>query len=264
MKLISLNLWDGYAPDSLLSFIKNHAGSTDIFCFQEVYSTTSGIKRYGDIQANLFEEINNLLPNYLGFFDPVVKGYNMRGGPPGMVDFDLEWGEALFLKKDLTVYDQGSHLIYKEPGSEILKNDFSNLSTYLQFIKFSAGDKIFTVYNFHGAPEPGSKLDTTRRIDQSNKILELIRKEDAHKILVGDFNLLPDTRSVHILEREMKNLIKEFNIKKTRSRLSPYFNTPEFQLFADYTFVTDGVVVNSFAVPDIEISDHLPMILEFS
>lgn len=264
MKLIVLNLWDGYVFDPLINFIKTHAESTDIFCFQEVYSTTSGIKRYGDIQANLFEEINNILPNHLGFYSPVVKGYNMQGETSVAVDFDLEWGNAIFIRKNIDFIDQGSHLINKEKGSEILKNDFSNLSTSLQFVKFNVGDRAFAIYNFHGLPKPGSKLDTTKRIDQSNKIVEAMSKENIAKILVGDFNLLPNTQSIHILEQGTRNLIKEFNIEKTRSKLSPYYNTPQFQLFADYTFVTEGVVVKDFKVSDVEVSDHLPMILEFS
>lgn len=62
----------------------------------------------------------------------------------------------------------------------------------------------------------------------------------------------------------MRNLIKEFNIKQTRSNLSPYAKTKNFQKFADYTFITNDVVVKDFQVPYIEISDHLPLILEFS
>ena len=34
--------------------------------------------------------------------------------------------------------------------------------------------------------------------------------------------------------------------------------------FADYTFVTSGIKVESFEVPDVPISDHLPMILKFN
>jgi endonuclease/exonuclease/phosphatase family metal-dependent hydrolase len=35
------------------------------------------------------------------------------------------------------------------------------------------------------------------------------------------------------------------------------------QPFADYIFITPDIKVKNFEVPDLEISDHLPMILDF-
>ena len=78
---------------------------------------------------------------------------------------------------------------------------------------------------------------------------------------MGDFNLLPQTESVRILEYGRRNLISDFNIPTTRSRLNPYYGTPQEQPHANFAFVTPGVQVESFAVPDIEVSDHLPMLM---
>src|SRR3989304_780654 len=44
-------------------------------------------------------------------------------------------------------------------------------------------------------------------------------KFNGQKILCGDFNLNPDTKSLNILDRGMKNLIKEYKVKSTRSGL---------------------------------------------
>lgn len=76
---------------------------------------------------------------------------------------------------------------------------------------------------------------------------------------MGDFNLDPDTKSLKILERNLKNLIKEYKISTTRSSL--YARQHKF---ADYVLVSPGIKVINFQVPDIAISDHLPMILEFN
>ena len=62
----------------------------------------------------------------------------------------------------------------------------------------------------------------------------------------------------------MKNLIKEFQIELTRSSLSPFYGKPEFQKYADYAFTSKDIQIKNFQVPHLEISDHLPMILEFS
>ena len=64
----------------------------------------------------------------------------------------------------------------------------------------------------------------------------------------------------NILEQEFKNLIKEYKVPTTRSK---FYDRPNDK-YADYTFVSSDVEVKSFEVPDLEVSDHLPMILEFS
>jgi endonuclease/exonuclease/phosphatase family metal-dependent hydrolase len=64
-----------------------------------------------------------------------------------------------------------------------------------------------------------------------------------------------------------RNLIKDFGIKSTRGRIcwEQYKHKPGFtkQFFADYIFVSKRVGVKGFQVPHIEISDHLPLILDF-
>jgi endonuclease/exonuclease/phosphatase family metal-dependent hydrolase len=80
--------------------------------------------------------------------------------------------------------------------------------------------------------------------------------------LIGDFNLLPETESVRLLAAGLRNLVIERAIPSTRSRLNPYYGTPQEQPHADYAFTSPGLQVADFQVPDAEISDHLPMILD--
>ena len=81
---------------------------------------------------------------------------------------------------------------------------------------------------------------------------------DLEKILCGDFNLLPNTESLAILSEDMKNLVKDFDITSTRSKL---YTKPE--KFADYILVSPDVSVKKFTVMQDEVSDHLPLLLEF-
>lgn len=155
-------------------------------------------------------------------------------------------------------------MLYKNPGFKIIKKDFSNQPTPLQYIEFSKDKEDFCIFNLHGAPFPEDKLDTSKRIEQSKKILDIMDSKNGTKILVGDFNLLPETESIKMIENKgYKNLIEKFNIDRTRSFLGPYWKGSAFQKFADYAFVSVEVKIKSFKVPHIEISDHLPLILEF-
>jgi endonuclease/exonuclease/phosphatase family metal-dependent hydrolase len=79
-------------------------------------------------------------------------------------------------------------------------------------------------------------------------------------ILVGDFNLLPDTESLTIVADGMKNLIKDYEIVSTRSKLYTKHEKPV--LFADYIFATSDMEIKTFKVLQNVVSDHLPLYVE--
>jgi endonuclease/exonuclease/phosphatase family metal-dependent hydrolase len=102
------------------------------------------------------------------------------------------------------------------------------------------------------------KTDTEAKIEQSNKILELTEKTNGKKVIIGDFNLLPNTKSIQMIGEEYTDLIKKFDIKSTRSSL--YTKTLRY---SDYTFTYKEIEVIDFSVPDLNVSDHLPLLLHF-
>ena len=78
----------------------------------------------------------------------------------------------------------------------------------------------------------------------------------------GDFNLFPDTKSLELIrEAGFRDLIQEFSISTTRNRYA-WEKYPTKYLFSDYVFVSSSLTVQSFEVPTVEVSDHLPMIVE--
>lgn len=97
------------------------------------------------------------------------------------------------------------------------------------------------------------------RIEQSVMIMTFLNNIQGKKILCGDFNALPGSKSIGILEQGMKNLIKEFNVTSTRSRL--YLQPVKF---ADYIFISPDASVKEFRTLPVEVSDHLSLFLDFS
>lgn len=163
----------------------------------------------------------------------------------------------------MIVKSSGDFFVFGQRNS-LSKGNLITLPRNIQYVNLKVGNKKLIVCNVHGIWAPRSKADTPSRMEQSKKIREFLSTQEGEKIACGDFNLDIDTESIKILEEDLKNLIKEFHIEKTRSRLSPFFGKPDFQRFADYTFVSPGINVLEFQVPDVQISDHLPMILEFA
>ena len=100
MRLITLNIWGGHIYSPLLEFIAAHR-ETDIFCFQEVYHNAESKMSDDDkkVSLNIFSELQALLPKHNAFFRPVVKG---------------TYGIGTFVKKDITVLDEGEIQIHNK------------------------------------------------------------------------------------------------------------------------------------------------------
>ncbi len=258
MKLISLNTWGGKIFNPLIDFIKHNSLDTDIFCFQEVFSTTSDHQAELDFRLNLYQELQKILPNHNSFFDPCLDNYIAGSFQKNLVDFNLSWGQAMFISNKIKVNSQGDFFVYRSKDNFNPKNE-NSVPRNVQFFNFSSQGQAYTVCNLHGIWVRGPKTDNPPRVKQSGMIKTFLDQQTGEKILVGDFNLDINTQSIKILESNLRNLIKEYHIPTTRSK---HYNKTDDK-FADYTFASPDVKVLSFTVPDVDISDHLPMILEF-
>lgn len=259
MQLLSLNTWGGTVYQPLMDYIKKQSESTDIFCFQEVFKHVSAQTpiKAEDARLHLYEELDNLLENFIGCFVGTSQGHTLTGP----VNYPTEMGQAIFVKNNIQVLKSDAYPIFGN-YHDTIKPDFSNIPRGLQHVQLDVAGKSLHIFNYHGIPKPGDKLDSPERLEQSRKIITVLKNITGPKILCGDFNLNPETKSIGLLEQEMRNLIKEFHIKSTRNRIS-WENHKNIQYFADYIFISSDIQVKNFQVPYYEISDHLPMFMEF-
>ncbi|MBU6500492.1 MAG: endonuclease/exonuclease/phosphatase family protein [Patescibacteria group bacterium] len=262
MKLISLNIWGGKIYEPLMKFIKEQSADTDIFCFQEIAESPSIQPDGEEIRIDILTELKTMLKEFDYHFAPEVSRLS---------EHNVSLGQAIFIRnKILHMHSSGSVFVnlrkIELPDTTQLAEGQPSNFQYIRIEPKGIPENQLLIVNIHGLPyPPGNKSDTPERLIQSQKIINFLAREEGQKILCGDFNLLPDTESIAMIERTgMKNLIKTFGIERTRSKISPFYGKPEFQAFADYTFVSPDVNVLNFSVPDIDVSDHLPMVLEFS
>jgi endonuclease/exonuclease/phosphatase family metal-dependent hydrolase len=139
-------------------------------------------------------------------------------------------------------------------------NNEAELGRNLQYYEVIINNKKYLFLNFHGLWSESGKIDTPERIIQSQNIIKFLEsyREDGI-ILSGDFNLASDTESIKILEEwGLTNLNTRFGINSTRS--SFYDGLVKC---VDYIFVNDKINVTSLSAIQNEISDHLPLLLEF-
>lgn len=211
-------------------------------------------------RVHILDELTALLPGFVPHFFPIQKGLDIEG----KVDFEVTEGHATFVREGLPVLAEG-HVFTRGARSNSF-SDWENVPTAFGYVRVPFRNGELAVMNFHGIPYPGDKLDTPERLEQSRRIAEFVQAEKNPLVLAGDFNLLPETESIRMVENAgLKNLIVEYGIQTTRSRVSPFYGKPDQQFFADFTFVSPGIDVKKFSVPeDCVASDHLPMIMEFN
>ena len=121
------------------------------------------------------------------------------------------------------------------------------------------GDKQLQIINVHGCWSV-DKMGNDRTKQQTKALLESVRY-DIPCIVVGDFNLLPQTNEIRILSNKLNNLIEKYNIKSTRPDFDDGLD--KGNMVCDYIFVNDKVQVKDFSVIKTDISDHFPLILDF-
>jgi endonuclease/exonuclease/phosphatase family metal-dependent hydrolase len=243
MKLICLNTAGGFVRNELRGFITKHAADTDIFCFQEIFDNAH-VHTLGDIDQNLYTTITKLLPDHKGYYAPSQ---------------DNDEGIAIFIKPSIKLNEVGDVFVHRYLNA-MEGEDRRTLGRNLQYIQFAENNQVYTIINVHGLWNGAGKTDTSDRLEQSQKIRDFIVTRATSKvILIGDLNLGPDTKSLAILEENMRNLIKENGITSTRSHYHKWSNK-----FADYALVSNDVQVIRFEVLQDQVSDHLPLLLEFS
>lgn len=228
MKIVFLNVWHAACKDELTAFIKQEAPTTDIFCFQEAELAT---RQY----------LQSMLPEFAEY--TATKGIGIGG--------DIE----------LATYVRSTYAVTRTDA--LLQNVPDVGQALLTTIK--NGDKSITVVNIHGvAFVIDTKLDTPSRLVQSKAIITALKDIDYSAIVGGDFNLSPEAESITMFAAAgYRDLIAAHHIKTTRNRLAWEMYPDNPQYYADYAFTSSAVDVHSFTVPNIEVSDHLPLVIEF-
>jgi len=242
MKLINLNILGGKIFEPLLSFLHNNS-DIDIFCFQEVFNKGHSIRPATEgWRMDIFPKISETLSGHEGFFCYEQKN---------------EEGIAMFVKKDLIIKDKGWIFVHRWKNE--IEADGGPLSRVLQWVRIKKGNREYTISHFHGLWHRSGRDDIPERIAQSEKVKSFLDSISGPKIVCGDLNLNPKTKSLEILKKGMRELVTENNIQSTRSSL--YLKKDKH---ADYMFVSKDIEVKEFKVlPDI-VSDHLPLYLEFN
>ena len=233
----------------ILDFLVSKRDEVDVFCFQEMMRVT------GDDEFDpLFDpkEIRNTMET----FSQLLPGFEHRFATMYGNDF----GIATFVRPGLEIADCFERFVHLDDTRIPLPKGSEGAHSRKVLVTEISGVRIA---NFHGLWIEGyGKNDHPDRIVQSRRILEALFPSDKPTVLIGDFNLNPETESLKMLESAgFVNLVSKFGIPTTRTSL---YSKREAFPFADYALATPNVPVADFRTLPDEVSDHAALFLELA
>ncbi len=100
-------------------------------------------------------------------------------------------------------------------------------------------------------------LKYRHRQNQLEYLHSLVKRTDKEVILAGDFNTF-------FGKRELKLFLAASNLKNANIENLPSHPSHSPQRQIDFILHSPGICMNNFYIPDIRLSDHSPLICDFS
>jgi len=249
LKLVTLNLWHGEKLDAICSFLI--AEKPDVIFMQEVfdgqdphlarqYRTLSELKKRLDLPFCAYEAAHiNILPDDAG---------------------KAPEGNAIFSR--FPILDQEA-IFFNDPFRDDYVDDNLDATheprTLLHAtLKTPAGE--VHAYNLHGSWDlDGDNFGELRR--QMSEAVVSATKDKQNVILGGDTNAKPTNQALRNVEQHLTSvfgteLTTTFNM---RHKTNPGYGTAA----VDMVFVSPNLKVISKSCPDVDVSDHFPLIVTF-
>lgn len=264
MKLVCLNVALFEANNSKLKKFL-HDQNPDLICLQEV---TRGLEKAAHRKYLSLPTTDSASPDlkYLFFGPTCILGHFDQKGFFGSDNFKFNLESML----ELGNYVKSRYKIVKAQNI-FVENHFTfttDSSTWpeedyraVQVVDIDIHSKKLRLLNYHGIWTK-DKLGDAKTLTACRTILSYAANAPGEVIICGDFNLFPHTQSMQIFKRKFISLVDKYNISTTRPAIKKLSGAA--RNVVDYIWVSRGIKVKKFSVPSADVSDHLPLILEFS
>jgi endonuclease/exonuclease/phosphatase family metal-dependent hydrolase len=233
--------------DNILAFLKQE--DPDIISLQEVYNShDESMPR----NFRTLDVLNKELTLPYSGFSPAFKNTKKEK--------EAVQGNAVLSRFPIS---KTTEMFYDEPYKEYFDHEqnpkeFPFVPRNLQHCEIQLERLTLNVFNTQGIWGTDGH-DNERRLQMGNIIYEEVTKTK-NVILAGDFNLFPDTKAMEPIQQELHNVFKNelttsFNMKR---KTDP--NTNYATSVVDMMFVSQNIKVLEHSCPEVDISDHLPLI----
>lgn len=245
LKFVCLNLWQGgNLFDGILDFLAKE--DADVLALQEVYNGTDPA----------------LAPNYRSL--EVLQDrfhFPALDFAPAFLDNRAEGqiaqGNAILSKFPITAHDAVFFADpYRDDYTEVPAN-FPTTPRNLEHAVLETPAGPVHIYNLQGVwdLDGGHYSDRRRRMGEA---MVKAARDKTKVIMAGDTNTTPDNQAIEAVEKELKSVFAgelktSFNM---RQKTNPGYATA----VVDMIFVSPDIKVLDHRCPDVDISDHLPLV----
>ncbi len=248
-RFVTLNIFNGgRLLQNAIDFLTDT--NPDIFFIQEAYD---GDDPTHEPRFRTTEVISAAFPEYFSHFCPVYLDTRGVEGP-------IEDGQVIYSRYPLS--NVSSHFLDIPYGeySQDDWGDFTQFPAMIQYADVLIGATSIRLANVHGPVNYDGKLDDGRRRKMRDSILKYTAGYE-RVIAAGDFNMQPETKTIDALEERFVNIFKgelrsTFNMKHKER---PGYATA----VVDMVLATPNLMVTNHHCPDVDVSDHMPLVVDF-
>lgn len=248
IKVVCLNIWQGNLLSESIDFIKSQ--SADIVLLQEVYNGS---------QTDLQDKYRSfsILKTELNYATNVFAMAYLEHLPYGPVHH----GNAILSHFPSTASSVYFMVDPVDPDFEYqdISEHWPLLPPPLQQVELDTPAGLVNVFNMHGPWDLDGDNFSPKRQRMSQVILRET-KEVANVILAGDSNAKASNQAMISLEPQLKSVFGQ-EVKSTfnmRRKDNPGYATAA----VDHMFTSSNIKVISKTVLDVDVSDHLPLVVE--
>lgn len=248
MKLtcLSLNLWEGgNLFPNIYKFLEKHTDA-DLMLFQEAYNASDPafVDNFRSVEIL---KAKTGLP--YASFAPMALDRLLIG--------KVDSGNLVLSKYPIT---SSEVLFFDEPYRERDPHDpaeWASTPRILQHVVIDAEGQQLHVYNLHGVWDLDGDSYSPQRQLMSRVIVENVQGK-ANVILAGDSNAKPTNKAMRNIET---HLVSVFGTGlKTTYNMRRKSNPGYASAACDVMYVSSNIKVLGKECPDVDISDHLPLI----
>ena len=247
VKFIQVNAYMGKYLDELVDFLKSE--DPDFISMQEV--TTNDFNLCSNKDISLFEYFSDKLKMH-GEFNGDLK---LAGHP------DSVFGNAVFsrfpvIHRKVVVLKSFRPLTLAELSGD--SGEFrEQIDRHLLDAQISINGKLMHVLCWHGAwTAPPHDTDETSR--QADIVYDYMRTINEPFILGGDLNAIIGSKTVNLMSTIANNVMLNSKVSMTTNP-KVHKIAPRGYLI-DFIFTSQDIRLIDLTVPEITVSDHLPVI----
>lgn len=255
LKFVTLNIWNG---GRLLAEAREflRQAAADLIFIQEAYNG------HGTNLNDRFKTVEILQSDFSDFYTDFAPAYGDIRAMEGLIDdgqlilsrWPIAQTENIFLDLPYGQYDQDKIAATQNP------EDFKNFPSTIQKANLNLPTGPVRLLNVHGPVNHAGQEDDQRRLHFAALILANLTSQT---IVAGDFNVQRQTQTIKQIEAKLTNvfgdeLMTSFNVNQKDLVKYPGYA----QATVDMVLVTPQIQVISHACPQMNISDHLPLVVE--